>query len=234
MVTDSNQRWIPYLNTIHNFAIFFVVLVHCSPSAAARPALQLAMFKIPISFLMPLFVVVSGLLYYHTSVDRHQLYGKFMLGKAKRLLLPYLVVSTAAFIPDMWNDVGVVEVDNTGTYLVNQTTNSEAFVAPVQLPHGAVVTGLTFGHKDLSDATGSLVLRRRSMADVTLSADTLAQVDSEGTAASPFEGTLTDVTIDNGTVDNASYTYFLRLTLPPDTGIQLYGVIVAYEVATPY
>ncbi len=97
--TALKRTWIPYLNTLHNYAIFFVVLVHCSPSAAARPALQIMLLGIPISFLMPLFVVVSGLLFYYSNLDKPITFRVLLQNKATRLLLPYWVVSTVAFFP---------------------------------------------------------------------------------------------------------------------------------------
>src|ERR1035441_997735 len=54
------------------------------------------------SFHMPLFMAISGYLYYHVTARKSGLsYGALLLGKAKRLLGPYVIISTIAFLPKM-------------------------------------------------------------------------------------------------------------------------------------
>lgn len=49
--------------------------------------------------LMPLFVFVSGFLLTYTATRKDKGYGQFLKGKATRLLLPFVVLSTITFMP---------------------------------------------------------------------------------------------------------------------------------------
>lgn len=61
----------------------------------------LLLYKMMFNFTMPLFVFVSGFLLTYTSLQPSAPYSpcKFITKKAKRLLLPFVILSTLAFVP---------------------------------------------------------------------------------------------------------------------------------------
>lgn len=147
----------------------------------------------------------------------------------------YVAVSTAAFIPELYGDIGHVEYDNEGYYLKNEEAAAQYFAAQAQLPHNAIVTELQVGWRDGSDTAGTVYLKRRSMMAVTEAPATMASVTSVGTLGGTQEGVWSDDTIDNAAVDNENYTYYLELYLPPSTeDIRLYGVVIEYTITEPY
>jgi len=147
----------------------------------------------------------------------------------------YVAVSTAAFIPELYGDIGHVEYNNEGYYLKNEEDTAQYFVAQAQLPHNAIVTELLVGWRDGSDSAGDVYLKRRSMMAVNDSIDTMASVTSVGSFGSIQEGVWSDDTIDNAAIDNRSYTYYLELYLPSSTeDIRLYGVVIEYTIYEPY
>ena len=147
----------------------------------------------------------------------------------------YVSVSTAAFIPESYGTSTYVDYQNEGYYLINEDSGSQWFVAPVQLPHGAVVTDLQVGWGDGSNVSATVYLRRRSMIDVTESGVTMAQVTSVGTFGSTHEGVWNDDTIDDATIDNAHYTYYLDVGMQDSAeDIKLYGVVIEYTITETY
>jgi len=152
--------------------------------------------------------------------------------KAKRSVIS---IPTSAFIPEQLNDAGNVPYDNEGYYLKNESTQNEWYTAPVQLPQGAVITQLNVGWRDGSDETATLSMRRRSFTDFTGQFDTMGVVQSVGSLHTIRQEVRSDDSIDFATVDNGSYTYYVEVTLPPNSeDIKLYGVTIVYEVSEPY
>ncbi|RME81751.1 MAG: hypothetical protein D6775_12810 [Caldilineae bacterium] len=152
--------------------------------------------------------------------------------KAKRSAVS---VSAAAFIPEQLNDAGNVPYDNEGYYLKNESNTTEWFVAPVQLPHGAVVKQLDVAWHDGSDETATLVLRRVNLLDSSRTVDTMGSVVSVGDHDTVRDDVRTDDTIDFATIDNELYTYYLEVRLPPNAeDIKLHGVTILYEITGPY
>ena len=74
----------------------------------------------------------------------------------------YVSVSAAAFRPE----VDGYDFTNEGYRLVNDNGTSDHYYAPVQLPHGATVTKMTFYWEDTSTHTGQALLRRNVMGGV--------------------------------------------------------------------
>jgi len=97
-VTNNNMD---YVAKLQSFGIFLVVLGHGNPftSADITPAYLNWLHSIIYSFHMPLFMFISGLLFFYTNKNREFEYGKFILKKVRRLLVPYLIISTCAFFP---------------------------------------------------------------------------------------------------------------------------------------
>ena len=175
------------------------------------------------------------------KADSSSGYGVYSEGNAHvegkltwRVITSYVSVSVAAFVLSEPTD-GHALYDNDGASLRNLSDDYEWFVAPVSLPHGAVVTELTVGYRIDSDDTAQLYLRRRPMLDVTQGNETLAEVGSVGSSGSIYHGVWNDDTIEYATVDNASYTYFLDVYMPPRIeDIKVLGVVIEYTITEPY
>lgn len=82
------------------FGIVLVVSGHCRQGAPEEPLWSMWIY----SFHMPLFMFISGFLLRYTNERKGTglaatPVGKFMWKKVKRLLIPYVVISTLAFVP---------------------------------------------------------------------------------------------------------------------------------------
>jgi len=136
----------------------------------------------------------------------------------------YISVAAAAFRPY----VDGYDFSNDGRHLWNVDSNSDFYLAPVQLPHGAIVTKLTFYWWDGSASEGYCELYRIDLAD---NENTMATASTYGSAAAPNASV--DSTIDLATVDNSSYAYYLWLNLP-DGLVRAFGVVIEYTISEPY
>lgn len=87
-----------YITLSHTIGIFLIVLLHSTPEVHHLPSWQLHISHFIQSFVMPMFVAVSGFLYFYTTVGRDMSYISFLGKKAKRLLVPYIAISTVGFI----------------------------------------------------------------------------------------------------------------------------------------
>lgn len=100
-----------------------------------------------------------------------------------------------------------------GKHAINTSDSAYVFFAPVNLPHGAVITGaVVYG-----TSTGE---------NWTLYRAQISDGDSEAALASAALGT-EDTTISNGTIDNSTYFYFFE-TEAIDTSGEIYGARVKY------
>lgn len=93
------------------------------------------------------------------------------------------------------------------------------YAAPVDLPHGATVTNLTFYWADASSSTGYANLFRIDLVGSETEMATASTTGSSGTASSS-----SDTTINTATIDNSQYAYYIWLSLP-DTSVTAYGVV---------
>lgn len=159
-------------------------------------------------------------------------YGVYSSGNAHveglltwKAITSYLSIPPAAFNP----------LDNSSTYdkgswfVAPGTTGTPAttFMAPVYLPHGATITKMTWHWTDTSASDGSAILYRQTPSTgFTLLAQVLTSGNS-GYASS------TDLTIDNATVDNSQYSYFIWLSLP-DSNVVGQEVFIEYTITQPY
>ena len=102
-------------------------------------------------------------------------------------------------------------------------------LANLQLPHGATLTKMTLHWKDASAVDDIELQLARSSLDGSW--DLVTAIDSFGGDGNP---TSTDVAIPGGyaTVDNAQYSYGLRLWVYCETWV--YGVTFEYEYTEPY
>ncbi len=135
----------------------------------------------------------------------------------------YLSLSAADFQPQ----VDGYDFSNTGQRLQNVDGSSDNYIAPVQLPHGATVTRLTFYWRDTSSSNGVLSLYRNGLAGTS---SLMAYASTSGNAGN---GSSYDSTISYATVDNSQYSYFLSLGLP-DSNVWCYGAIIEYTYTGPH
>ena len=139
----------------------------------------------------------------------------------------YITVSSAAFTPreETYN------YTNWGLELYDQTAGASAYVAPVQLPHGATVTRVDCYYKDntANNLTLYLAVTARKGSATSMAAITTTGSSSQYTSAS-------DTTINVATVDNTSYSYFLDLSFPGNDGSSLVfsGADIHYSYSEPY
>ncbi len=142
----------------------------------------------------------------------------------------YISVPAAAFIPRYLGDVSPTchnpQYANDGDRLTIYPSTCPVYdyVAPVQLPHGATVTAMSFNYFDYApNNDGSVGLYRDW-------SEQMAYAVSSGDSG---EGAATDTSIDYATVDNLNHTYYLRATLV-DWSVQLCYVVIEYTIEEPY
>lgn len=94
-----------------------------------------------------------------------------------------------------------------GSYIRSIAGNSTDLLAPVHLPQGAIVTKVTFYGYDLIATTNiAMSLERRPIqsASINVMAD-----HTSNTGAGAYSGV--DQTINNATIDNSQYLYYIRV-----------------------
>jgi len=132
----------------------------------------------------------------------------------------YVSVSAAAFTPSNEN----VPYINEGYTLWSEDWDWYRYMAPVQLPHGAIVTNITSYFYDHSIRWGWFYFYRNNMNGTTeLMADGMMEVG---------KGSTYDNTIDYAIIDNSRYSYYLEWELYED--FEGYGVIIEYTFTEPY
>lgn len=91
------------LTRLSSFAISLVVLEHAlifMNDEKMVPYIFIYLQKLIVSFIMPLFISISGFLFIHTNINWNSInYKDLILKKIKRLILPYFIISSIAFIP---------------------------------------------------------------------------------------------------------------------------------------
>jgi hypothetical protein len=139
----------------------------------------------------------------------------------------YISVSAAAFRPSSSENTFV----NIGNYLAPSDPLSSIFIAPVQLPQGAVITSVTYYWQDLDstvDANTYVVLER---SDLDGTATPLMVVYSSGGSGN---GSTKEPCTINCVVDNSQSAYFLEVNFTSTALHALYGVTIEYTISEPY
>lgn len=95
IVTSSK---IGYVSVLQSIAILLVVLGHSYPPGAIYPLISTTILKYIGSFHMPLFMTLSGFLFFYNGGIRYN-YLNFVKKKTYRLFLPYIILSSLAFLP---------------------------------------------------------------------------------------------------------------------------------------
>jgi len=117
-------------------------------------------------------------------------------------------------------------------------TSGRHFYAPMQLPHGAEVTEMTFYYRDF-DIMGSgvitMTLKRGEVDGSTSDHEDMAQVVSQSSGPIHY-GSGSDATIVGATVDNQDYIYWLYAYFGGDLDEehQIMAVVIEYETEQPY
>jgi hypothetical protein len=137
----------------------------------------------------------------------------------------YLAVPAGAFRPERDG----YSFLNTGAYLIHYSGPDTLYAAPVQLPHGVMVTKMTFHWKDNSTTyNATCTLYVHNLAITTQSA--MATATSTGSAGN---GSSYDDTIASAVVSNSAYTYYLVWDLP-SSSLYGYGVVIEYTYTGPH
>ena len=97
MIGKSKINWILILQA---WAILWVVIGHAPllPVNESQPLYVEILYRFAYSFHMPLFIFVSGYLFYLTRIERPMPYGNMLLDKLKRLGITYLVFTIIAMV----------------------------------------------------------------------------------------------------------------------------------------
>lgn len=136
----------------------------------------------------------------------------------------YISIPAAAFTPRNTPSGRV----NDG-YMLSDSAGG-TFYAPVQLPHGATVTGMTFYWWDSSSEAVTCTLRLDAMGQAGYFDTPMAQVVSTGSSGSGFGST---GSISYATIDNAHYIYYLKWEIP-GSSLGGRGVVIDYTITEPY
>jgi hypothetical protein len=135
----------------------------------------------------------------------------------------YFVVGGEGFVPGS-------NVDYQNTYLMGGAyiyTGSGALVAPVHLPHGAVVTELKVFFNDTSTSNMTVYLARLNLSSGGYVF--MAAVDSSGISG---YGSKTDTTISYATIDNTAYGYHIHAWSDSwDSNLKIMGALVVYTIS---
>lgn len=102
--------------------------------------------------------------------------------------------------------------------------------APVNLPNGAIVTEVIFYVYDNDageEVTGNMYRQQFGISSTTVMATTAGS----GVVAQPASTSISDVTINNSTIDNSSYSYYLRFNTEENNNqLRVYGARLRYTV----
>jgi fucose 4-O-acetylase-like acetyltransferase len=99
MMSKSGNR-IEGITKLQSVCIFLVVLIHSVPISEmeSNPFWVVRGHHFIFIFIMPLFMFLAGYLFILTNLERDISYPRFMFKKAKRLLIPYFVIGSVAFV----------------------------------------------------------------------------------------------------------------------------------------
>jgi len=136
----------------------------------------------------------------------------------------YVSIPAAAFRPE---EDGY-DFINYGSELNNNDGNSDEYYAPVQLPHGAIVTEMTFYWFDASSADDGVATLLRGTTSGGY--NQMARADTSGDSG---DGDSFDNSISYAVVDNSQYTYHLKWLLR-DANIKGYFVVIEYTYTGPH
>lgn len=139
-----------------------------------------------------------------------------------------LTIPAAAFLPAH----EIFTFENHGRYLRHLTGSLELgkgwYLASVNLPHGATVTGFRFYYRDLAPGKEAIAELWRTLGPQYQTM--MATVQSQDTWTPGFDSGF-DATIDEPVMDNQVYTYYVRWRL--SEGGEVWGCAVTIEYTLP-
>ena len=101
---DDNKKKIDWLAVLQGFSMLLVVIGHVSltnqpgdPNTPIATGIEATIY----TFHMPLFIFVSGWLFYYTCISRGKSYKKMLESKTKRLLIPFFVFTVLTMVLKM-------------------------------------------------------------------------------------------------------------------------------------
>lgn len=131
------KKKIDWLATLQGFSMLLVVIGHVSLTNHPNdPNTPLATFieRTIYTFHMPLFIFISGWLFYYTCIGRDKTYKNMVASKAKRLLVPFLsftivtMLLKMAFPQLMHRGVDLEEIINTFVFFRSNPLGEMWFV----------------------------------------------------------------------------------------------------------
>ena len=99
---EKNHSWLEEIQVLYGFAIILVVVGHAlvfMNDYQLVPVFFRFLYDLIYIFHMPLFFAVAGYLFVYTNRSCEFRYGVFVLKKAKKLIIPYLLISSIVFLP---------------------------------------------------------------------------------------------------------------------------------------
>jgi hypothetical protein len=136
----------------------------------------------------------------------------------------YVSVSAAAFGPSS----DTYQYFNGGESLIPTDASSTLYFAPVQLPHGATVTKMTFYWVDDVTENAFCWLLQKPVSGGDLASVAWAESGSGG------PGSSSDDTIYDAIIDNSQYAYYLEWDFGGSVSIWGEAVVIEYTFTTPY
>ena len=94
------QNKINWISILQGWAMFLVVIGHVNLTGIfldSQTPITSIIQKTIYSFHMPLFMFISGMLFWETRLKRDWNYKNILIDKAKRLLVPYFFFTVATF-----------------------------------------------------------------------------------------------------------------------------------------
>jgi hypothetical protein len=120
-----------------------------------------------------------------------------------------------------------ISYDFTGGRLYNKAITTEVFLAPVHLPHGAIVTQVVLYYVDNGPSDIRVYLWSTPFETPS---DEIPMVDMTTSDASPDPRTLVINNFPNGNgIDNRSNAYTVSLDLPSGSSYRISGVRIDYS-----
>ena len=118
------------------------------------------------------------------------------------------------------------------------STSGEHYYAPLQLPHGATVTTMTFYYRDANIFGGviTMTLKRGPVDGTASDHEDMAQVRSVTDIIGDGYGSGSDDSIANPVVDNENYIYWLYAHFDDllSEYLRVMAVVIEYQYTEPY
>lgn len=133
-VEKRSNRYLNFIAYLQIIGILLVVLGHSFHNYPdSNFGYRLLAVRMVYSFHMPLFMFVSGFLMVYTAVlkETPPKWNRFALGKLKRLIVPFIVLSLVTFVPRaMMSDIADDAIEMSFTSLVRSLYDYNSLIIP--------------------------------------------------------------------------------------------------------